>query len=670
MFLERIEIVGFRGINRLSLLLDENTVLIGENAWGKSSLLDALSLLLAPADTLYRFKASDFYHPPGEEQAKERHLHIVFTFRELTSGHWQQAHYAPFQAAWVSPRNDKLQRLHFRLEGEWCDDRSVSTWRNFIDEQGKPLHLGNIEPLIHQLIRLHPVLRLRDARLVRNQKAKSEPTPPNTQKHTDRQRTRPLSRYDRARRYLLQRRSRQIHTDFIESKTVPSEGGIVNKNENAAIAAFHTDHQTDQQANNFMGDAEHAAHPFDISGELSQHIYKTLSDKLTHNLQDNPQRITNKEIREGLDAARQLLEHYFTEHSTSPTVARRRRSPDLTLHNSWQSLDILRGLAQRPENRTIRLLLLGMFASILHAKGIESLDPNAKPLLIVEDPETRLHPIMLSVAWGLLSELPLQRLTTTNSGELLSYVPVDRVCRLVRHSSRVSAYRILPSMLSREDSRRIAFHIRLNRASSLFARCWLLVEGETEVWLLTELARLAGYHLQSEGIKIIEFAQCGLKPLIKFANAMGIEWHVLTDGDDAGKKYAATVRGFLRTSSSRNPFTSYPANNHEFNSDKKSKNESLTSSERENLTFLPVADMELYLFHAGFAHVYYQVARLPENIPLSPRRVIDKAIHRTSKPDMALAIVEEAERMGTESIPKLLRQMFSKVVWLARGRAG
>ncbi|MGL5534349.1 MAG: DUF2813 domain-containing protein, partial [Plesiomonas shigelloides] len=40
MFLERIEMVGFRGINRLSLQLDDNTVLIGENAWGKSSLLD------------------------------------------------------------------------------------------------------------------------------------------------------------------------------------------------------------------------------------------------------------------------------------------------------------------------------------------------------------------------------------------------------------------------------------------------------------------------------------------------------------------------------------------------------------------------------------------------------------------------------------------------------
>ena len=46
MLLERVEIVGFRGINRLSLQLEQNNVLIGENAWGKSSLLDALTLLI------------------------------------------------------------------------------------------------------------------------------------------------------------------------------------------------------------------------------------------------------------------------------------------------------------------------------------------------------------------------------------------------------------------------------------------------------------------------------------------------------------------------------------------------------------------------------------------------------------------------------------------------
>ena len=164
-------------------------------------------------------------------------------------------------------------------------------------------------------------------------------------------------------------------------------------------------------------------------------------------------------------------------------------------------------------------------------------------ICMIEDPETRLHPIMLSVAWHLLNLLPLQRVTTTNSGELLSLTPVEQVCRLVRESSRVSAWRLGPGGMNAEDSRRIAFHIRFNRASSLFARCWLLVEGETETWVINELARQCGHHFDAEGVKVIEFAQSGLKPLIKFARRMGIEWHVLVDGDEAGKKYAATVRG-------------------------------------------------------------------------------------------------------------------------------
>ncbi|VEC33124.1 ATP-dependent OLD family endonuclease [Klebsiella pneumoniae] len=35
MLLERVEIVGFRGINRLSLMLEQNNVLIGEKRVGE-----------------------------------------------------------------------------------------------------------------------------------------------------------------------------------------------------------------------------------------------------------------------------------------------------------------------------------------------------------------------------------------------------------------------------------------------------------------------------------------------------------------------------------------------------------------------------------------------------------------------------------------------------------
>ncbi len=173
---------------------------------------------------------------------------------------------------------------------------------------------------------------------------------------------------------------------------------------------------------------------------------------------------------------------------------------------------------------------------------------------------------------GLLSQLPLQRITTTNSGELVSLVPLESICRLVRESSRVATYRIGPRGMSPEDSRRIAFHIRFNRPSALFARCWLLVEGETEIWLLNELARQCGYHFEAEGVKVIEFAQSGLRPLLKFANRMGIQWHTLTDGDDAGKKYAATVRNMADQG---------------------------RDSERDRLTILPAPDMEHFLYRAG-----------------------------------------------------------------------
>jgi putative ATP-dependent endonuclease of OLD family len=36
---------------------------------------------------------------------------------------------------------------------------------------------------------------------------------------------------------------------------------------------------------------------------------------------------------------------------------------------------------------------------------------------------------------------------------------------------------------------------------------------------------------------------------------------------------------------------------------------------------------------------------------------------------MALAVVEEAERLGGEHIPPVLRQMFARVVALARGQS-
>ena len=75
------------------------------------------------------------------------------------------------------------------------------------------------------------------------------------------------------------------------------------------------------------------------------------------------------------------------------------------------------------------------------------------------------------------------------------------------------------------------------------------------------------------------------------------------------------------------------------------------------------------MYRQGFADVFHRVAQLPENVPMNMRRIIVKAIHRSSKPDLAIEVAMEAGRRGIDAVPSLLRKMFSRVLWLARGRA-
>lgn len=554
MILEKMAVTGFRGINQLSLPLEGNNILIGENAWGKSSLLDALTLLLSPQQELYQFTPHDFHYPPGEKQHRERYLQVVFTFCEGDAGEAAAPHYQALSALWW-PGEGGLKRLQLSIEGRLPDAEQAVTRRQFLDASGQTVFCDDAAiPAIRALIRLHPVLRLRDARFSR----------------------------------------RQPHSS---GETMP-------------------------------------AAPF---AELT-----SMMEDLMREGGNCPQDLTDGALREGLNTLQQLVEHYFTFQSPQASLPGHRvPHPQRESGSGWRHLGELNHLIAGGD-RSRRLILLRMFALLVQARGARELDAQSRPLLLLEDPETRLHPIMLAVAWELLALLPLQKIVTTNSGELLSQVPVEQVCRLVREPQRVAAWRIGPAGMSAEDSRRIAFHIRFNRPSSLFARCWLLVEGETEVWVMNELARQCGYHFAAEGIKVIEFAQSGLRPLLKFARRMGIEWHVLTDGDEAGKKYAATARSMLEPG---------------------------YDSEHDHLTQLPALDMEHFLYKQGFAAVYHRMARLPDGVPMNLRRIIAKAIQHSSKPELAISVATEAAVRGTASVPELLRSMFSRVQWLARGKA-
>jgi putative ATP-dependent endonuclease of OLD family len=287
---------------------------------------------------------------------------------------------------------------------------------------------------------------------------------------------------------------------------------------------------------------------------------------------------------------------------------------------------------------TDRLGTLLLLAAILRQLP-GGIAPGVEPLWVVEDPEAHLHPMTLASIHRVLERIRWQKIVTTQSGDLLSAVPLAQVRRLIRHEGVVHVAGLAPRALSREHLRRVGYHLRLHRGVAMFARVWLLVEGESEFWILPQVAQVLGYDLALEGICCVGFAQCGVDPLIRVARAFGIEWHLLADGDETGRHYVEQAQSFAR---------------------------------REELPLriskLTERDIEHCFWQHGHAATIAEVAGLPPGgvERIAPRHAIAKAVQRRSKPFLALKLVESVAAGGAQAVPAPLARLIDTCVRLAR----
>ncbi len=282
--------------------------------------------------------------------------------------------------------------------------------------------------------------------------------------------------------------------------------------------------------------------------------------------------------------------------------------------------------------------LLTVLGAMLEERGEEALPNEARPIIAIEEPEAHLHPILLASTWDVIEGLGAQTVVTTNSGELLSSVPLGYLRRLVRSGERIDVRRLSVAGLTPTDLRRVSYHVRAKRGGVLFGRCWLLVEGESEFWLLTQLARVLGYDLEGEGVRCVEFAQCGVVPLVKLANDLGIEWHLLVDGDESGERYARDASRHLGG-----------------------------RKRRSRVSVLRERDVERCLWDHGYEGVYRDAAGIrKQGTRAAPEQVIHKAIRNRSKPYLAITAAEACAKRGPEGIPPMIRRALEVAVTSAR----
>jgi putative ATP-dependent endonuclease of OLD family len=339
-------------------------------------------------------------------------------------------------------------------------------------------------------------------------------------------------------------------------------------------------------------------------------------------------------IERGAAAAHQLLRARLKPGAGSATpftevleeIIRKRNQPPVRMP------------PEAPGTAAQKIGVLLLAGGLLRA-GAAKLDEGVKPLALIENPEAHLHPMTVASIWGVIEGMGGQKIIATHSGELLSRARLASVRRLTRHAGVVKEWRVPKGALTADELRRYSYHVRSRRAAASFARCWLLVEGETEFWLMNELARVCGYDLASEGVACVEFAQCGLDPLIKVARHLGIEWYVLADGDPAGRQYACSAAKW--------------------------------SEGETRIALLEDADIEHCFWSNGYADVFRKAA-YPGGTPVKRpvRAVVARAIERYSKPHMAALLLDSVISRGPEGVPPPLRQTIETCVQLARRSVG
>lgn len=244
------------------------------------------------------------------------------------------------------------------------------------------------------------------------------------------------------------------------------------------------------------------------------------------------------------------------------------------------------------------------------------------PIVALEEPEAHLHPSAVRALWRLIDKIPGQKIISTHSGDILSEVPSDSVIRLYRLGDTVKSARLANVSLDQNDSRKFNFHIRRDRGELLFARCWILGEGETEASLIPECSRILGLDFEQAGIRFVTY-QTGisLEPCLRVANGMGIHWVVLTDNDAQGANDRAVAQNYLQNR---------PA--------------------ADTMFVMPESNIEQHLCVNGFADVYFGL------LSAQPRLLVTAQPHDPDYPiQVAKALPKKLKTHAAQEVIAVMR---------------
>lgn len=214
-----------------------------------------------------------------------------------------------------------------------------------------------------------------------------------------------------------------------------------------------------------------------------------------------------------------------------------------------------------------------------------------------------------------------------------------------RDGNDITCKSIPLDLLTTEELRKFNHHVRRNRGELLFAQFWLLVEGETEVSVFIECADILGINLYRHGIRVIEYSQVDQNIFMKVADALGIRWFLLADGDQEGQRYYRSAENHLNGRISD-----------------------------DYIKLLSYENIEVLLCNNGYGQPYIdrigpqQEGRVTE-APNTPNywQQVCQIVKNKSKPAAALDAILLMKEQGAEGVPTEIKNILEKISTLMGG---
>jgi ABC-type cobalamin/Fe3+-siderophores transport system ATPase subunit len=143
-------------------------------------------------------------------------------------------------------------------------------------------------------------------------------------------------------------------------------------------------------------------------------------------------------------------------------------------------------------------------------------------LLLVDEPETSLHPHSQRAFVALVRGLEAQSVIATHSSNVLDLADPRMVLRLKEEEAAIVPRR--PTDLSNDEARRLSLLSTPETSESYFSRKTIFVEGTSDRLVLLALARKQGRNFDAEAVSIVVLHGSGqLKTHLKILGPAGLD---------------------------------------------------------------------------------------------------------------------------------------------------